>query len=122
MSSGTFVLSKYEADSGDIHPIRVQPETAAATLAGGANSAPSGSITDGAGQVRARGSRRAIGKKARSCSFVWTDEPPEDYKEGGGGTIPVLTTARYEAINIGSTGTYLGSAITIVGKQPEGGR
>ena len=117
MSSGTFSSSKYETDAGAIHRIRVQPETLLANV-GGANSAPAGAI-DTPGTVRVGGGNRQFGVKARSITVRWSTTPPTGYAENQYVRIPVLTKARYDGINAGDTGTYLGSAVTVVGKNPE---
>lgn len=117
MSSGNFVSSRYEADSGTIYRIRVQPETLAANV-GGANTAPAGAI-DGEGTVRVGGGNRKFGVKARSVTLAWAGEPPDDYAEGEYLRVPILTPARYNSISLGATGTYLGASVTVVGKNPE---
>ncbi|MGA7935229.1 MAG: hypothetical protein WCA35_16895 [Kovacikia sp.] len=122
MSQGAFTISRYADDLGDLHPIRLQPETLAATINGAVNAAPSGALTPGADQVRARGSRRKIGKVARWVSFTFTGAVPTGYKAGTGGRIPVLVKATWDAAGIGQTGDYLGSPIQITGKGSEGGR
>ena len=117
MSSGAFNTSKYEADSGTIYNCRVQPETLAANI-GGANTAPAGAV-DGEGSARIGGGNRQIGIKARSVTVKWTSTAPDNYKEGQLIRIPIMTKARYDAINIGATGTYLSTNVTVVGKNPE---
>lgn len=117
MSAGRFTRSKYQADDGTILSIRVQPETLTASL-GATNSAPTGSV-DGLGSAKARGGRREIGVKARRVSVAFTGSPPTDYAENTVLQIPVLTLATYNATAIGSTGTYLGSPVTVVGKTAE---
>lgn len=121
MSAGAFTRSKYEADSGDIHPIRVQAETLTASLGGGANSAPAGAIDNGQ-LVRVGGSPRAYGIKARSVTLLTGDTPPDGYKPNSYLRIPILTEARYDAIVLYSTGTYNGATVTIVGKNRESGK
>lgn len=119
MSAGRFEISKYESDEGDIFSIRVQPETLAATLGGGANAAPAGAV-DGTGSVRVGGGNRQIGIKARSVTIRWDEgEAPTGYDERTLLRIPVLTQARYNAAALGSAVTYLGAGATIVGKNPE---
>lgn len=116
MSAGNFIISKYEADDGEIHPIRIQPETIIATT----NPAPTGATTS---SIRARvgGSRRSYGLHARTIRVTWTVPAthPDGYKDGGTMTIPVLGAAAFAAINVGSTFTYLGSGVTVTGKSPE---
>lgn len=119
MSAGAFDRSKYEADNGDIYAVRVQPETLAATFGGTANAAPSGAVDQ---QVSARvgGGNRQIGIKTRAVSVAWTGGAPTGYKADEILRIPIMTKDLYDAITTNSTtGSYLGSAIQVVGKLPE---
>lgn len=121
MSQGQFSRSRYEADNDDIHPIRVQPETLSASLGGGANAAPTGAVTVGI-SARTSQSARAFGLRPRSVSLAWTATPPTGYDERGTLRIPILTKARFDAIVVGSTGTYLDTGVTVIGKSPESKR
>lgn len=116
MSSGAFSLSKYEADDGTIHPIRIQPETIIANF----NAAPTGATTSGI-RAKVSGSRRTYGVHARLVRLTWTDpaQVPDGYKVGGTIALPILTAARYAAIKVGDATTYLGKGATVVGKTPE---
>lgn len=120
MSSGPFVLSKYEADNGDIHPIRVQPETLSANV-GAANTAPTGSVTVGL-FASARKNRRAYGLGARAVRVRFTGAVPDDYAPNQVLTVPVLTPTAFASAIIGATGTYLGSPIIVIGRSPESSR
>lgn len=118
MSSGSFLATgKYEADNGDIHRIRVQPETVAANI-GGANSVPAGAV-DQASSARVGGGNRQIGVKARSVTVRFTATVPDGYAENQLYRVPILTKALYDGITSGATGTYLGAAVVVVGKNPE---
>lgn len=121
MSAGQFVRSRYEADSGEIHPIRVQPETVAASIDGNANAAPAGAVTVGL-SAQVSQSRRAFGLTARKITLAWTAAVPDGYDPRGTVRIPVLSRATFDAINVGDEGTYLGSGVTVVGKSPESAR
>lgn len=123
MSAGDFVNSKYQSDEGGIYAIRVQPETLALTINGTANTAPAGDV-DQEGLARVSGSRRRIGLKARLVRFRFTAAPTGGgYSVGDILSLPILTQATYNAIpKAGATGTYLGAAIEVVGKSPQGGR
>lgn len=116
MSAGNFIISKYEADSGEIHPVRIQPETVIA----GTNPAPAGAITS---SIRAKvgGSRREYGLHCRTIRVTWTVPAthPDGYKDGGTITIPILGAAAYAAINVGDTFEYLANNVTVTGKSPE---
>lgn len=118
MSAGRFVRSRYEANNGLIHPIRVQPETLEASLGGGANAAPAGAV-DTSISVRTSQSARAFGIRPRLVTLAWSAAPPAGYDDRGTIRLPILTEARYDAINVGGTGTYLGAGVTVVGKSPE---
>jgi hypothetical protein len=119
MSAGAFSISKYAADSGTIHPIRIQPETAAAQVGTTANAAPTAAVTAGAITARVTGGNRAYGVKARSISFKFTAAPPAGYLANQTYRVPVLVKATYDAATVGGVGTYLGVATVIVGKNPE---
>lgn len=118
MSAGPFVYSKYELDNGEVARIRVQPETISASLGVGANTAPSGSISI-PGTVRVSNGNRSFGIKPRMVGLRFSATGAGGYTEGSILRIPVLSSARYDAITVGDTGTYLGAAVEIVGKYPE---
>lgn len=117
MSAGNFVRSFYEADNGEIHPIRVQPETVAANV-GAANTAPAGPATVGI-SARVSGGARQLGLTARKVRLAFTATVPAGYAEDSIITIPVLTPAAFAAASVGATGTYLGSAVQVIGRTPE---
>lgn len=122
MSAGQFERTKYEADNGDIYPIRVQPETLAATFGGTANAAPTGAV-DQQGLARVSGGNRRIGIKARSVTIAFTGTPPTGYEPNQLLRVPILTLDLYNAINPNSTtGSYLGVNVIVVGKNAQRGR
>ena len=121
MSQGQFVRSRYEADAGTIHNIRVQPLTLTAVVGGGANSAPTGAV-DSPISARSSQSARAFGLRPRQVTLAWSGDPPTGYDDRGTIRIPILTPARFNAINVGATGTYRGAGVTVVGKSPESTR
>lgn len=122
MSAGQFERTKYEADNGDIYPIRVQPETLAATFGGTANAAPTGAV-DQQGLARVSGGNRRIGIKARSVTIAFTATPPTGYEPNQLLRVPILTLDLYNAINPNSTtGSYLGVNVIVVGKNAQRGR
>ena len=121
MSQGQFTRSRYQANNGAIHPIRVQPETIAAVIDGNANAAPAGAVTVGL-SARVSQSRRAFGLTPRQVTLAWTGAVPDGYDPRGTIRIPILTSANFDDINVGDTGTYLGSGVTVVGKSPESAR
>lgn len=119
MSEGRFARSKYEADNGDIHSIRIQPETALATLGGTVNAAPAGAV-DQTISARISGGNRQLGLKARSVTVSWNeDAAPDGYDERTPARIVVLTPALYNSLGNGSTVSYNGGTGVVIGKNPE---
>lgn len=117
MSAGAFQVSKYEADSGDIHPIRVQPETIAAL----SNAAPAGAVNSSISAVVSL-TRRQRGLRPRYVSVKFSGALPDGYAANTIYRLPILTEAVFDGLNIGGTGTYLGNPIVIVGKEGERSR
>jgi len=115
MSAGPFVLSRYTADNGDIHPIRVQPETIIATF----NPAPTGAVTIQLRVRASRSNRRRLGISARYVTCRWAATPPTGYTAGASFTLPILTPTAYNAIGAGTTFTYLGAGAIVSSKNPE---
>lgn len=118
MSAGAFSRAKYECDSADICPVRVQPETAAATFAGTANAAPAGATTMDM-YAKVNKSRREYGIGTRFVTCEWDGAPPAGYLATGQFSIAVLTRAVYDAITVLSAGVYLGANFTVLNKFPE---
>lgn len=121
MSSGAFVVSKYETDSGEIMPIRIQPETAVTSIGSGANTAPSANVTIPF-SARARGGKRKLGVTARTVTLRPVGTSPAGYKEGQLLIVPILKPALYNATKNGDSATYLGTPFLVVGKSPERAR
>lgn len=118
MSSGAFTRSKYESDDGDVHPIRIQPETLTASFGGTANAAPAGNI-DNPLSAKVSNGNRSFGLKPRSVTITFGDSPPEDYKANSYIRLPILQSTLYNTISAGDQVTYLGGTATVVGKNPE---
>lgn len=70
MSAGNFILSRYQADNGAIHPIRLQPETLAASI-GTVNVAPTGTVTVGL-RAKVSKTKRAYGLGPRTVTVRFT--------------------------------------------------
>jgi hypothetical protein len=119
MSAGNFTSSKYEAGSGGIYRIRVQPETLALAIDSVANGPPAGAI-DQATSARARGGKRQFGVIARTVTLQFTASPPTGYS-GDNVIVPVMTPDTYDFYTetLEKTGTYLGAAVKVVGQSPE---
>ena len=117
MSAGAFELTRYEADSGLIHPIKVQEETLTANF-GGANTPPAGE-TDTDISAKVSKGNREYGLRPRLITVRFSAAPPTGYKAEQLYRIPILTPARWAAVNKGTTGTYLGTAAVVVSKSGE---
>lgn len=113
MSAGAFKRAFYETNVGNIAPIRVQPETIAATV-GGLNASATGPKTPGFPGVSVSRSRRSRGIHPRLATVTFTGTPPTGYLAGQSYAIPILTPARWANIGEGDTGTYLGQPIEVV--------
>jgi hypothetical protein len=120
MSSGAFTRTFYEVSAengGGIAPIRLQPETLSATIAGSANAAPDGPATIPGSATISQG-RRSAGINARYITVAWTGDPPTDYS-GLTARIVVPDPAVYADATLGASVTYLSTAATVVGRTPE---
>lgn len=122
MSAGPFLVSKYTANSGTIHPIKVQPETAAATFATIANAPPTASTTAGAFRARTGGSPKAYGLKARYAVIRFTATPPAGYSASASYRIPILTKTVWDGITDGQVAQYLSVAAVVTTKGDESGK
>ena len=118
MSAGTFTRTRYESDTDLIHPIRVQPETLAATFATVPNAAPTGT-PDSEISAQVTGSRRGLGLFARYITVVFTATPPVGYATGQSYKIPIMSQSLFAAVSVGATGEYLGVATQVISKTPE---
>lgn len=121
MSAGRFVITKYESASGGIQAARVQPETLAATLGGVANAAPEGDITI-PGKANVRGGRRTNGITCRKVRLTLADDDGNNAPDGYSGDplyLPVMTTAIYDAVELGTAVNYLGVAWVVASLVPE---
>lgn len=113
MSAGRFQRFFYETNAGDIASIKLQPETVT-----GANPSATGPANLPV-SARVSGGNRAYGVKARSISLNSGEAPPAGYAANEILRVPILTEAAWDGFVTGSTFTYLGVAMTIVGKNPE---
>jgi hypothetical protein len=119
MSAGVFEFGKYEAEDLKIWSVRMQPETKAFTSASAANDYAIGSITQGVGRLKTRKSPKALGLHPRTVTVAFGSDVPTGYEANAIEKIVVFTKAAYDAYLVGNSGTYLGKAVTIVGKFPE---
>lgn len=120
MSSGQFVISRYELNDGKgVQPIKVQPETLTFTYNVTNNAPTADPITNGR-YVYARGAAQQYGVKARRVTFKWVSAVPEGYDPNQRITIPILTEELWNDIEPGTaTSTYLGATVQIVSKTDE---
>lgn len=121
MSAGVFTSSKYAASyDTEVHPIRVQPETIAASIGTTTNAAPTGAVTNPISASVSHG-RRRLGLNARLVRLTYiAGTVPTGYNPSGGTiTIPALNTAFYNAAIRGAAATYLGVAMTVQGRTQE---
>lgn len=121
MSAGAFTVTKYECDSangGYVLACKVQPETVSATVNSVSNSAPVGAI-NAPGSATVSQGKRSAGVNMRSVTLAWTGTPPAGYASNRTVRIPVLSPATYASWGIGETGTYLSTAVQVVGRSPE---
>lgn len=120
MSTGRFTNSVYQDDNSTLRPIRVQPETLAATIGGTANAAPAGTPATGVPRVKLSAGRREFGVYARRVSCTWDEGgAPDGYDERTPFSIIVLNPSVFNAAPLGGAVSYLGGSATIVGKSSE---
>lgn len=114
-----FEVTKYEADDGTIHPIRLNTKTTAVS----GNAAPTGATTSSI-FAKVSKSNREFGIRPRRVTGVNTVEVTqgeETYTIRKRVTVPILTSAVYDgnAFDIGGTFEYDGDTYTVQSKQAE---
>ena len=114
--AGVFTSSRYAATYGagtNIHPIKIQPETLALSLGSPAvlNSPPTGAFNN---QISAivKGSKRKLGLTPRKITVKFGAAAPVGYLPNSAITLPWLTPFPASFAR-GTTGTYLGSPVTV---------
>ena len=117
MSQGRILPTFYLSDDGEVHPIRIDEQTAAATINGEANTPAAGPATSRIRYLVRAGNRRKV-PRARGVYFSWVDARPTGYV-GSGGSLPVFSPTVWGDIVEGAVGTYLGVPINITGKYSE---
>lgn len=123
MSAGSFLNSRYEASyaTGQIHPIRIQPETAALALTADTsetNAPPTGAVTNPISALVSRGARQK-GLKPRKVTIRVTGTPPTGYEVGSTVTLPILNEVLFGDLNQGVSVNYLGTTWEVLGRSPE---
>lgn len=119
MSAGGFTTTKYESNTGLIHPIRLQPETVGFAIGGDANNAaPTAGLTSDF-SVRVSRGNTEYGLRPRKLNIKFGAVVPDGYKAEQTYAIPILVPEVWEAAGVGDAVTYLGVGGVIVGKSPE---
>lgn len=118
MSSGPFDIGIYEADSGEKHNVKFQPESTVFSIGGSPNTLPAGPATSPFWAEIGKG-KKEYGLRPRKIRIRWTGPPPDDYADCSSLEIVVFDAGVYTAATIGSAATYLGATAKIVGKIPE---
>ena len=118
MSQGKFEQGVYEADSGELHVIRYQPETSQATFQTIPNSINSGAATSPF-WAKITKSKREYGLNVRKVRCRWTSTAPAGYKPTATFDIVVFQPSVFNGITINSGGLYLGEGIQVIGKTSE---
>lgn len=122
MSAGPFLNAFYESDTGEIHNIRIQPETASLVIGTVTNTIPAGPANNDQ-QVRVSAGRGSIGIKARKIRFeMLTDTATNPIITAGNILeLPWLQPDTFlTATRPGKqTGTYQGGNVRVVGGTPE---
>ena len=114
MSSGPFIRSRYESDTGVIARCRVQPETELLTDGSVFNAAPTGAPTVPF-SIKIRPGKRELGIIPRTVqlSFAAGNEPA-GYKPGEILSVPVLDPLVFTAFQASSQLTYLGQTADVI--------
>lgn len=118
MSAGIFEQGVYEADSGELHPARYQPETTQATFGTVANAINAG-IPTSPFWAEISKSRSKYGLNVRKVKCRWTGAAPTGYKTSATFDIVIMQPSVFGGITLGSGGLYLGEALQVVGKTSE---
>lgn len=120
MSAGRFEIRIYEADSGEFHYIKQQPETATLDIAlGNQNTVLSDSATSVFWAKESRGARE-YGLRPRKLRMQWLPaQAPEGYKEEENFTVTIYSASTYNTAELRQSATYLGGTCKVVGKIPE---
>lgn len=122
MSTGPFLPAFYESDTGDIHRIRIQPETAALAQGATTNTIPAGPATNDQ-QVLVSASRNSIGIKARKIRFRMTSPTTVGGIIEAGRVLELPWLQRETFLQVTRPGgqvlTYQGGSAVVIGGTPE---
>jgi len=120
MSSGRFLDAQYEDNLGDVHPIKIQPETAALVIEGVTNTIPAipaGGLV--APTVKVSGGKGQRGITARRIAVRFGIDPPAGYLAFATHYVVWLQGDTFPDPLPRPTGTYLGAPVTVVGSSGE---
>jgi hypothetical protein len=119
MSAGQFTIVIYQADSGETHFLKQQPESGVFSLDGVPNQTQAGPPTSPFWAETNRGARQ-YGLRPRKMRFRFdSGQEPAGYLPGATYDIPVYSKGVYDGAVIGSKATYLGNSGTLVGRKGE---
>ena len=119
MSAGAFERGRYQCvATGQIHPIRVQPETKDLVVDGDTNVYPLGAA-DTPVSAQVSQSKRALGVNARTVTIVFPTAAPTGYRVGSPIRLPWFTPFPSPNYAKGAPVTYLGSTGELVGTSEE---
>ena len=121
MSAGFFSKTKYQASYGagtSIHPIRIQPESALATIGSVANTAPTGAVNNPI-TASVSGSKRSNRLISRRVVIQLDGDPPAGYDERSVVYLPALTPTFYNAAVVGAAVTYLEKTWKVLSRRQE---
>jgi len=125
MSAGSFIFTFYASDSDtpNIYPIRVQPETIAATVTpptgGNVSNTPDAGPATVQTSAQVSGSTRKNGLHARMVYLSLTGTPPTGYAELSRTSIPALSSSFYINCRKRAQVNYLGTTWRVVGRRAE---
>lgn len=122
MSQGNFVRSRYPSTlTGEIHPIRVQPETLAMALTSSTTTTNAGSTSAISNPISADVSRgdRELGLRPRLATLAILGTPPTGYSSSSVVRLPILNETLFAALTIGTSVNYLGTTWEVVSTTPE---
>lgn len=119
MSAGAFEIGRYQCEAtGNIHPVRVQPETKALTVNGVTNAYPTGDA-DSPVSAQISQSKRALGINVRTVTIKFPTTAPTGYKVGEPIRLPWFQPFPTPAFIKGQAVTYLGGTGELVGFDQE---
>lgn len=122
MSAGPFLDAFYTSDTGDVHPIKVQPETASLVIGQSTNTIPAGPANN-AQRVLVSAGRNSYGVKARKVRVEMTSATTQGDPIAAGNILefPWFDPDTFLSVTRpgGQTGTYRGGSCRVVGGSPE---